>query len=271
MRDVRSVVPLLRDEGVAVLAINADEPATRARFARETGANFPLLSDPGLETIRAYGALGESGLPLRVTVVIGPDGTVQGVDREVGRTIRAEGDRRVSRYSEDILLLFSDWDARLGSRVPRFFVPDARGRSVSPGRGGEVATVILVEGDTCEGSALARRSLASLLLNPTYRDAAFFSLVVPNGPDPARLAERPEPVVTGCDTGGGLARRLSVTATPTVIVLDRTRRVVYRGPAALERSGTVVDVVRVTLDSLLLGRAVPAPELPVVGTPVRGG
>ncbi len=47
----------LKAQGLGVALITYDSPAILADFARRRGITFPLLSDPGSRTIRAYGIL----------------------------------------------------------------------------------------------------------------------------------------------------------------------------------------------------------------------
>ncbi len=42
-------------QGVTLVAISADEPEESADFARRTGIDFPLLSDPDLTIATAFG------------------------------------------------------------------------------------------------------------------------------------------------------------------------------------------------------------------------
>jgi len=60
-------------------------------FARETGADFPLLSDPTKATAKAYGVLMPVvGVASRQTFYIGIDGTILKIDREVKPATSAE-------------------------------------------------------------------------------------------------------------------------------------------------------------------------------------
>jgi peroxiredoxin Q/BCP len=81
--DFRDSSADLNDAGVAVLGISPDAPGKLARFREKEGLNFPLLSDPGYEVHKAYGAYGEKTLygkktvgVIRSTFVIDADGTV---------------------------------------------------------------------------------------------------------------------------------------------------------------------------------------------------
>jgi peroxiredoxin Q/BCP len=82
--DFRDAGPGLSGAGVTVLGISPDPPAKLARFRDKEGLTFPLLSDPGRDVLRAYGAFGEKTMygkttlgVIRSTFVIGPDGTVE--------------------------------------------------------------------------------------------------------------------------------------------------------------------------------------------------
>jgi len=80
-RDSRSD---LSDAGFAVLGISPDSPAKLAKFREKEGLTFPLLSDPGREVLRAYGAYGEKMMygkttvgVIRSTFVVGEDGKIE--------------------------------------------------------------------------------------------------------------------------------------------------------------------------------------------------
>jgi peroxiredoxin Q/BCP len=80
-RDSRSD---LSDAGFTVLGISPDAPAKLAKFRDKEGLTFPLLSDPGRDVLRAYGAFGAKTMygktttgVIRSTFVIGADGKVE--------------------------------------------------------------------------------------------------------------------------------------------------------------------------------------------------
>jgi peroxiredoxin Q/BCP len=83
----------LRALGVEVLGVSGDEAESHRRFAAKYRLPFTLLSDPGHEVMRAYGAYGEKTMygkkvvgVIRSTVWIGPDGRVR---RHWGRVSNA--------------------------------------------------------------------------------------------------------------------------------------------------------------------------------------
>ena len=65
------MLPLLDHYGVTVVALSKDTPREVAAHRQRDGLTFPVLSDPGLDAIRAHGLLHEGGLEFR-TFFIGP-------------------------------------------------------------------------------------------------------------------------------------------------------------------------------------------------------
>jgi peroxiredoxin Q/BCP len=81
--DFRDSIQSLAAAGVTVLGISPDAPAKLAKFRDRDKLNFPLLSDPGHEVEKAYGAYGEKVLygkksvgVIRSTFVVDPDGKI---------------------------------------------------------------------------------------------------------------------------------------------------------------------------------------------------
>ncbi len=64
--------------------ISTDDPQTNKEFAESLDADFPLLSDPGKGVATAYGVINdERPVPFRWTFIIGPDGKILKIDKEV--------------------------------------------------------------------------------------------------------------------------------------------------------------------------------------------
>ena len=91
--DFRDNLSSLQGAGYSVLGISPDSPQEIEQFASDESLNFPLLSDPGHETAKAYGSFGEKTFngktlegTLRSTVVIDPEGKIShaeyGVDAQ---------------------------------------------------------------------------------------------------------------------------------------------------------------------------------------------
>ena len=74
----------LEAAGYTVVGLSPDQPDKLARFRERDGLTIRLLSDPGKDVLRAYGAFGEKKLygkvvegVIRSTFVIGVDGTIE--------------------------------------------------------------------------------------------------------------------------------------------------------------------------------------------------
>jgi peroxiredoxin Q/BCP len=64
--------------------ISVDEPDVNKEFAESLNADFPLLSDPAKGVATAYGVINdERPVPFRWTFIIGPDGKIMKIDKEV--------------------------------------------------------------------------------------------------------------------------------------------------------------------------------------------
>jgi peroxiredoxin Q/BCP len=64
--------------------VSVDDPDTNKKFAESLDAKFPLLSNPEKDVAKAYGVFNEEReFAFRWTYIIGPDGTVLGVDKDV--------------------------------------------------------------------------------------------------------------------------------------------------------------------------------------------
>jgi peroxiredoxin Q/BCP len=74
----QAALPEARTDGVRVVGVSAQDPATHARFKAAYGLEFTLLADEQREAIRAYDATGLFGLGTgRVSYLIGKDGVIQ--------------------------------------------------------------------------------------------------------------------------------------------------------------------------------------------------
>jgi peroxiredoxin Q/BCP len=76
---------------IAYFTASCDTAEENRRFAQSLNADYPILSDPGKATARAYGVVHENrSLPERWTFYIGKDGKILYVDRQVKASTAAE-------------------------------------------------------------------------------------------------------------------------------------------------------------------------------------
>ena len=81
---------LLKRLEVAYFMASVDTLEDNKGFAKETGADFPLLSDPSKKTAKAYDVLAIYGKPKRHTFYIGKDGKIIFIDRNIKPATSAE-------------------------------------------------------------------------------------------------------------------------------------------------------------------------------------
>jgi peroxiredoxin Q/BCP len=84
----------INEVGAVVLGVSADDAASHQAFREKFGLPFPLLVDEGAKVASSYGAWGEKVLygktvigMIRSTFIIGPDGTLT----KVWKQVQAEG------------------------------------------------------------------------------------------------------------------------------------------------------------------------------------
>lgn len=81
---------LIREYDVSYFMASVDPLEDNIGFAEETGADFPLLSDPEKTAARAFGVLHTLGFAKRETIYIGKDGTILKIDDKVKPATSAE-------------------------------------------------------------------------------------------------------------------------------------------------------------------------------------
>lgn len=102
---IRDAKDDLTQAGVAVVGISKDTIMSHKKFAEKFDLNFPILADPSIETIQAYGAWQEKSMYgrkymgiQRMTVIINPNGIVahifpkvtpRGHEKEILKTIQS--------------------------------------------------------------------------------------------------------------------------------------------------------------------------------------
>ncbi|WP_445359155.1 peroxiredoxin family protein [Microbulbifer sp. ANSA005] len=82
---------LIKDYEVTYFMASTDDLDDNTRFAEESEADFPLLSDPTGETAKAYDVLiPVMNIARRVTIYIGKDGRIKKIDKDIKPATSAE-------------------------------------------------------------------------------------------------------------------------------------------------------------------------------------
>ncbi len=94
---------ILKQYDIALFMASVDDAALNAKFAKEQGASFPILSDPSKSVAKAYGVIrldrpAEQQVAARWTFYIGPDGRITEIDKSPSTA--TAGARMVERLTE---------------------------------------------------------------------------------------------------------------------------------------------------------------------------
>ena len=74
----------LKELGIAYFTVSVDQPQDNTKFAEKYGFAFPVLSDPTMETAKAYGVMmAERPLANRWTFYIDKDGVIREIDKKI--------------------------------------------------------------------------------------------------------------------------------------------------------------------------------------------
>lgn len=85
---------------VAYFTASVDTPEENKRFAESLKARYPILSDPTRQVALAYGVVNNpQGFAKRWTFVIGPDGKILHIDKEV----------KVDSHARDVATWIRNW------------------------------------------------------------------------------------------------------------------------------------------------------------------
>ena len=85
-QEFSALAPAFKKAGAAVVAISPQDVETHKKFSAKYGFNHPLLADPELDAIKAYGLWQQKKLwgrefmgVVRVTYIVGADGRIAAV------------------------------------------------------------------------------------------------------------------------------------------------------------------------------------------------
>lgn len=263
----------LKNRNIVVFGISADSVATHRDFARSERLNFSLLSDSTKKVIATYGALGTNGLPNRITFIVGPDGTLRGIDGNVNDQFVRRDNQLLSRHGENLSLLLSDWKASVGATIPNFFLPDGEGKTVSPRMSGKKATVIVFLGTQCEPSRQAATVLTQMAARPAYREVTFFG-IDPNADTKLEALKAFAKSLAlsfplAYDPFGEVCEHFNPETTPSVWVLNSKGIVIYQGAITEGKAGRRLEFVQEALDAILAGRPASIAHTKAQGTPIH--
>lgn len=82
--------PAIREFDVSYFMVSVDPLDDNRAFAKETGADFPMLSDPTTAVAKSYDVLNLFGVASRVTFYVSKEGNIMKIDEDVTPKTAAE-------------------------------------------------------------------------------------------------------------------------------------------------------------------------------------
>jgi peroxiredoxin Q/BCP len=81
----------IRKLGAEIFGVSADNVDALKKFKKNHALNFPLLADPGLDAIHAYGTkMPVMNMSKRWTFIIGPDLKIRAIEKDVDPVLDAQ-------------------------------------------------------------------------------------------------------------------------------------------------------------------------------------
>ena len=266
VRAFRNTMPKIENRDAVVFGISGNDLATRQRFAAQERLNFPLLIDEDHTLANLYEVKLNQGRPERATIIIGTDGRIVGVDRDVDRQFSKTGDTLVSHHADNLALFLSDWNGELGQTIPPFWLEGDQA-TISTFHPESAATVYWFADPECPVTQSGADDLAKLVADPLLARVGWLGIgsrpsVTSRGL--AAFAQSKKLLFEfGIDRNATYAHRFGATETGEVWVTDQESRVVYRGAADPR-------LLREALYAVMAGRPVPVREYhaPTHGLPI---
>jgi len=90
---------LIREFNVSYFMASVDPLDDNRDFAKKTGADFPMLSDPSKDTAKAYDVLNFMRVASRVTFYISKEGKIVKIDEDINPKTAAED---IAKYLKEL-------------------------------------------------------------------------------------------------------------------------------------------------------------------------
>jgi thioredoxin-dependent peroxiredoxin len=274
---LRDALPQFADKGIVVLGVSVQDTASKKAFADKYRLTFPVLADTDKSVAKAYGALGANGVAERITFVIGPEGTVQNVDR-AARLARQDGKVMSDHATTLALMLSSDWKAELGKPVPSFTLKNYDGRPVTSTSNKYDLTVLAFVSTKCSFSNDYNGRLVKFARDYADRSGKRVRVMGINAnadEKPEMIAKHaqenafPYPVVK--DEKNVIADHFQAQKTPEIWVVDKRGVVRYHGAIDdhFEEAQVKKTYLTDAVNALLEGKDPPVAETPAQGCTIK--
>lgn len=258
---------------VIVFGISTQDVASHRAFAAKEHLNFPILADSQKKVTAEYDVLGANGMADRVTFIIGPNGRIRQIDREVNAEFQFRNHQLVSsRHGKDLVLALSNWKAMIGRTVPNFSLPDTQGRMASLLQPGHKASVLIYLSSTCPKDRMDTEPLKQLAdlcqkSGVTVRGITIASSSINGRSDPSFFKRLSFPIMV--DKGGVYAHHFGVRRSLTAYLVASDGHLLYiggiGGNATAESPNSSIAVA---IKDYLAGKPVPKSNFHTSGCPI---
>ncbi len=277
----------LQSMGVQVYGVSVQDSKSHKGFCTKEGIPYTLLADTKKSAAKSYGvylaAMG--GIANRVTYIIGKDGKVVYVDKDVNSHLSTCGDDWVKwlKAHPDVTgtpatTAAPATTATLGQPAPTFALPDAATGAVSSLADlstGKKATVVMFIATRCPVSNAYDDRMASIAKQYMAKDVAFVAINA-NTTEPidevashAKAHNFPFPVLKDADDK--IANAYAANVTPETYVLNSQGILVYHGRIdnSQDPSGVTKHDLAEALDETLAGQPVAKAETKAFGCSIK--
>lgn len=231
----RDALPKFQEQGIVILGVSVQDTASKKAFADKYKLTFPVLADSDKAVTKTYGALGANGVADRITFIIGPDGTLQNVDR-AARLFRQDG-KVMSDHAETLALMLSaDWKVALGKPVPSFTLTGYDGAPVTSTSNQADLTVLMFVSTKCGVSNdynIRMARFAKDFADKGGKRVRFVGINANTDEKPEAIAKHAKdngfPFPIAKDEHNAIADHFQAVKTPEVWVIDRRGVARYHG------------------------------------------
>ncbi len=299
--------PSLKAEGVTVYGVSVQDPKSHKSFCSKEGIPYTLLADTDRKLTTAYGDLiPGAGIANRTTYIIGADGKVAFVDKNVNghlNTCGADWAAWVKAHpAVKSVASASDYDigtasapngiratmgllkrtaaATVGYAAPPFSLADAvtgEAKSLPALAQGKKATVVMFLSTRCPVSNAYNERMTALAKKYGAEGVSFVGIDANSTearPEVAAFAKQhgfPFPVLK--DTGNVVADRYDAHVTPETYVINSQGVLVYHGRIDndMDTSNVKTHELADALDATLAGQPVAKAQTKAFGCSIKRG
>lgn len=299
----------LQNLGVTVYGVSVQDSKSHKAFCDKEGISYTLLADTDKNAARNFGVLlpFRGGIANRVTYIVGKDGNIVYVDKDVNSHIPTAGADYVAWLQKHpevtengkaaelppapkVVVKAANTEsaeadqtpaskvATLGKKAPAIALPDVttgKMMTLADASKGKKATVVMFIATQCPVSNAYNERMEMLAKSYAAKGVAFVGVNANAQESVAECAAHAKahgftfPVLK--DAGNKVADAYDARVTPETFVLDGTGKLVYHGRIdnSQDPSGVTTRDLSTALDSVLAGHPVARAETKAFGCAVK--